>query len=163
MSENVGEAAPAAWAAPTPDSGFIDSGAGSSRMTMLSQNAVRNRKNMALPLVFHGVFTAVEVTLAEPLEGEVGSVPWILRMLEASCLRLFLKFERFSSLRKCRRRHSAFVRSREPARVFLKASCDCHRAAAVWQPTIHHSRRIHPRKRLRVTLGPCVRARGRHP
>src|ERR1043165_7613624 len=104
MSENVADAAMTACAAPTPDSVFIDSGAGSSRMTMLSQNAVRNRKNMTLPLVLHGVFPAVEATLAEALEGEVGSVLLILRMLEASCLRLFLKFERFSSLRKCRRR-----------------------------------------------------------
>src|ERR1051325_1423496 len=71
-------------------------------MTMLSQNAVRRRKNMTLPLVLHGVFPAVDVKLAEPLEGEVRSVPSILRMLETSCPRLFLKFERLSSLRKCR-------------------------------------------------------------
>ncbi len=42
---------------------------------MLSQNAVRIRKNMTLPCVLHGVFTAVEVTLAEAFEGEVRSVP----------------------------------------------------------------------------------------
>ena len=67
---------------------------------MLSQNAVRIRKNMTLPLVLHGVFTAVEDTLAEAFEGEVGSVPSILRMFEASFRRVFLKFERFSSLKK---------------------------------------------------------------
>jgi hypothetical protein len=55
---------------------------------------------MTLPLVLHGVFTAVEGRLAKPFEGEVRSVPSILRMLEASFPRLFLKFERFSSLRK---------------------------------------------------------------
>ena len=74
---------------------------------MLSQNAVRIRKNMTLPLVLHDVFTAVEAKLAEAFEGEVRSVPLILRMLEASCPRLFLKFERFSSLKNCRRLHSA--------------------------------------------------------
>jgi len=55
---------------------------------------------MTLPLVLHGVFTAVEGRLAKPFEGEVRSVPSILRMLEASFPRLFLKFERFSSLKK---------------------------------------------------------------
>jgi hypothetical protein len=69
-------------------------------MTMLSQNAVRIRKNMTLPCVLHGVFTAVEVTLAEAFEGEVRSVPLIFRMFEASFRRVFLKFERFSSLKK---------------------------------------------------------------
>src|SRR4051812_11033133 len=80
----------------------MDSGAGSNAMTMLSQNAVRKRKNMTLPLVLHGVFPAVDVKLAEPFESEVRSVPSILRMFESSCPRLFLKFERFSSLRKRR-------------------------------------------------------------
>ena len=60
----------------------------------LSQNVVRKRKNITLPLVLHGVFPVVEAKLAEPLEGEVRSVLSILRMLEASCLRFFLKFER---------------------------------------------------------------------
>jgi hypothetical protein len=55
---------------------------------------------MTLPLVPHGVLTAVVETLAEPLESEVGSVSLILRMFEASFQRIFLKFERFSSLRK---------------------------------------------------------------
>jgi hypothetical protein len=55
---------------------------------------------MTLPLVLHGVFTVVGETLAEALEGEVRSVSWILRMFEASFQRVFLKFERFSSLRK---------------------------------------------------------------
>jgi hypothetical protein len=55
---------------------------------------------MTLPFVFHGVFTAVEGRLAAAFEGEVRSVLWILRMFEASFRRPFLKFERFSSLRK---------------------------------------------------------------
>ena len=41
---------------------------------MLSQNAVRIRKNMTLPCVLHGVFTAVDDKLAEAFEGEVRSV-----------------------------------------------------------------------------------------
>jgi len=95
-------------------------------MTMLSQNAVRNRKNITLPLVFHGVFTAVEETLAEPLEGEVGSVASILRMLETSCPRLFLKFERFSSLKK--RTQMQVISGARPARwqaraLNLRANC----------------------------------------
>jgi hypothetical protein len=59
---------------------------------------------MALPFVPHD--SAVdEDTLAEAFEGEVGSVRLILRMFETSFRRLFLKFERFSSLRKsCRAR-----------------------------------------------------------
>jgi hypothetical protein len=69
-------------------------------MTMLSQNAVRIRKNMTLPFVLHGVFTVVADTLAAAIEGGVRSVPSILRMFEASFQRIFLKFERFSSLRK---------------------------------------------------------------
>jgi hypothetical protein len=56
---------------------------------------------MTLPLALHGVFPVVEAKLAKPLEKEVRSVLSILRMFEASCLRLFLKFERFSSLKKC--------------------------------------------------------------
>src|SRR3954466_13873972 len=100
MSETVAEAAVTACAAPMPGSGvFIDSGVGSSSSTMLSQNAVRMRKNMTLPLVLHGVFTVVEDTLAKAFEGEVRSVLSILRMFEPSFQRAFLKFERFSSLR----------------------------------------------------------------
>ena len=101
MSENVAEAALDRLRGADARSGiFIDSGVGSSMMTMLSQNAVRNKKEHDPALVLHGVFTAVEDTLAEALEGEVRSVPSILRMFEASFRRLFLKFERFSSLRK---------------------------------------------------------------
>src|SRR5687768_1916943 len=101
MSETVADAAVTACVAPMPDSGtFADSGVGNSRMTMLSQNAARMRKNMTLPCVLHGVFTAVETTLAEALEGDVRSVLSILRMFETSFRRPFLKFERFSSLRK---------------------------------------------------------------
>jgi hypothetical protein len=60
---------------------------------------------MTLPFVPHEIPIAVEDTLAEPVEGEVGSVRSILRMFETSFQRLFLKFERFSSLRKsCRAR-----------------------------------------------------------
>src|SRR5436305_5775449 len=81
MSETVAEAAVTACAAPIPGSGvFIDSGVGSSSSTMLSQNAVRMRNNMTLPLVFHGVFTAVGDTLAAAFEGDVRSVLSILRM-----------------------------------------------------------------------------------
>src|SRR5215213_6934829 len=84
-----------------PGSGtFADSGVGSSTITMLSQNAALIRKNMTLPCVLHGIFTAVEDTLAEPFEGEVRWVLSILRMFDASFRRAFLKFERFSSLRK---------------------------------------------------------------
>jgi hypothetical protein len=54
---------------------------------------------MTLPLVLHGVFTAVDETLAEALEGEVGSMRSILRIFDSTLRRLFLKFERFSSLR----------------------------------------------------------------
>jgi hypothetical protein len=67
---------------------------------MLSQNALRIRKNMTLPFVPSSLFAAVEDTLAEAFEGEVGSVRSILRMFEPSFRRLFLKFERLSSLRK---------------------------------------------------------------
>ena len=67
---------------------------------MLSQNAVRIRKNMTLPLAFHDVSTVVEDTLADAIEGEVRSVLWILRMFDSNLQRLFLKFERFSSLKK---------------------------------------------------------------
>jgi hypothetical protein len=60
---------------------------------------------MTLPCVLHGIFTAVEITLAGAFEGEVRSVLSILRMFEESFRRPFLKFERFSSLRKqCHRR-----------------------------------------------------------
>jgi hypothetical protein len=55
---------------------------------------------MTLPLVFHGVSTVVEDRLAEALESRVGSVVLILRMFDSNPQRLFLKFERFSSLRK---------------------------------------------------------------
>jgi hypothetical protein len=55
---------------------------------------------MTLPFVPHDFLVADENTLAEAVEGEVGSVCRILRMFETSFRRLFLKFERFSSLRK---------------------------------------------------------------
>jgi hypothetical protein len=72
-------------------------------ITMLSQNAVRIRKNMTLPFVPHEIPIADEDTLAEAVEGGVGSVRSILRMFDSSFQRIFLKFERFSSLRKsCR-------------------------------------------------------------
>jgi len=59
---------------------------------------------MTLPFVPRDIFIADVDTLAEAFEGEVGSVRQILRMFEASFRRLFLKFERFSSLKKsCRR------------------------------------------------------------
>jgi hypothetical protein len=100
MSDIVAEAALTALAAPTPSGVFIESGVGSSITTMLSQNALRRRKNMTLPFVPSSLFAAVEDTLADAIEGEVGSVRWILRMFEPSFRRPFLKFERFSSLKK---------------------------------------------------------------
>ena len=54
---------------------------------------------MTLPCVFHDIFIAVADTLAEAIEGEVGWVLRILRMFESNLRRVFLKFERFSSLR----------------------------------------------------------------
>src|SRR5947209_8312935 len=99
MSDIVAEAAPIASVAPTPPSVFIESGVGRSMITMLSQNAVRIRKNMTLPFVPHAIAIADDDTLAEAVEGEVRSVRSILRMFEPSFRRLFLKFERFSSLR----------------------------------------------------------------
>jgi len=75
MSDIVAEAALTACAVPMPDSGiFIESGVGSSTMTMLSQNAARRRNNMTLPRAFHDVFIAVADTLADGFEGEVGSL-----------------------------------------------------------------------------------------
>jgi hypothetical protein len=95
---------------------------------------------MTLPLVLHGVFPAVETTLAEPLEGEVRSVLLILRMLEASCLRLFLKFERFSSLKKCEHFATLSAPSLRDVNHHMCADARRHRAAVVWQLTVHHSR-----------------------
>jgi hypothetical protein len=100
MSDIVADAALTACVAPMPLSGdFIESGVGNSMMTMLSQNAVRMRKNMTLPFVPHDVLIANDDTLAVAVEGEVGLVRWILRMFETSCRRIFLKFDRFSSLK----------------------------------------------------------------
>jgi len=67
---------------------------------------------MTLPRVFHDVFIAVVDTVAESIEGEVGPVLWIFRMFETNLRRVFLTFERFSSLRKqCRvTRHCGPVR-----------------------------------------------------
>src|SRR5215218_2682002 len=152
MSDTVAEAAVTACAAPIPGSGpFMDSGVGNSKITMLSQNAARMRKNMTLPCVLHGIFTAVEVTLAGAFEGEVRSVLSILRMFEESFRRPFLKFERFSSLRKTMppARHYACPFT-GPAKPSSKAeqgskyalSGACLRAAFVRQQTVHHSRRI---------------------
>jgi hypothetical protein len=52
---------------------------------------------MTLPFVLHGVFTAVEETLAEAVESEVRRVTWILPMFETNSRQIFLKFDRFSS------------------------------------------------------------------
>jgi hypothetical protein len=63
------------------------------------------RKNMTLPLAFHELCAVVEGKLAEAVEGVVCSVVRILRMFDSNLRRLFLKFERFSSLREsCRAR-----------------------------------------------------------
>jgi hypothetical protein len=67
---------------------------------------------MILPLVPSSLFAALEDTLAEAIEGEVGSVRSILRMFEPSFRRLFLKFERFSSLKKWCRRYPSHARTR---------------------------------------------------
>jgi hypothetical protein len=66
---------------------------------------------MTLPCVFHDVFIVVADTLAEAFEGEVGSLRWILRMFESNLQRVFLKFERFSSLRKRCRAEPDFTRN----------------------------------------------------
>jgi hypothetical protein len=55
---------------------------------------------MTLPLAFHELSAVVEDTLAEAIEGEVRSVLSIFRMFDSNSRRLFLKFERFSSLKK---------------------------------------------------------------
>ncbi|MGB9367401.1 MAG: hypothetical protein WCE79_15440 [Xanthobacteraceae bacterium] len=88
---------------------------------------------MTLPLVLHGVFPVIEETLAEPLEGEVGSVASILRMLETSCLRLFLKFERFSSLKKSGQSEVAVGIKSALARVCLRVFLES-RALAIVMP-----------------------------
>jgi hypothetical protein len=54
---------------------------------------------MTLPFAPHDVFIAAGVRLAEAFEGGIGLVRSILRMFESSCRRIFLKFERFSSLK----------------------------------------------------------------
>jgi hypothetical protein len=72
---------------------------------------------MTLPFVPHEIPIADEDTLADAVEGEVGWVRSILRMFESSFRRLFLKFERFSSLRKpCRAREDAASRAPPAAR-----------------------------------------------
>jgi hypothetical protein len=64
-------------------------------MTTLSQNALRMRKPMTLPLLPHGVVrAAVEGTLAKALEGEVRCMPLFLSIFESSSRQIFLKFER---------------------------------------------------------------------
>jgi hypothetical protein len=52
---------------------------------------------MTLPFVRHGVFTAVEGTLAEAVESEVRRIVAILSMFDSNSRHIFLKFERFSS------------------------------------------------------------------
>jgi hypothetical protein len=71
---------------------------------------------MALPFVPSSFFAAREDTLAEAVEGEVRSVRSILRMFEASFRRLFLKFERFSSLKESCRRYPSCTRVRAAPR-----------------------------------------------
>ena len=104
MSDIVADAAPTACAVPTFDAGILtESGVGNTTMTMLSQNAARTRNHMTLLRVFHDFFIAVVDTVVESIEGEVGPVLWIFRMFEPNLRRVFLTFERFSSLRKrCR-------------------------------------------------------------
>jgi hypothetical protein len=72
---------------------------------------------MALPFVPSSWFAALEDTLAEAVEGEVRSVRSILRMFEASFRRLFLKFERFSSLKESCRRYPCCAGVRAPLRT----------------------------------------------
>jgi hypothetical protein len=52
---------------------------------------------MTLPFVPHGVFTAVEGTLAAPIESRVRRIVAILSMFDSKSRHIFLKFERFSS------------------------------------------------------------------
>src|SRR3954447_26182296 len=70
MSDIVADAALTACAAPTPSGVFIESGVGNSMTTMLSQNAVRIRKNMTLPFAPNILFAA-GVRLAEAFEGGI--------------------------------------------------------------------------------------------
>src|ERR1044072_4199501 len=169
MSDTVAEAALTALAAPTPSGVFIDSGVGRSMITMLSQNAVRRRKNMILPFVPSSLFAAVEQRLAEAFEGEVRSVRSILRMFETSFRRLFLKFERFSSLKKScgrypsRAPHGLSGRGQRAhnaaARAHLVAAMPLSRlgGAFIRQGTVHHSGRFRLAA-LGIRADPCARA-----
>jgi len=87
---------------------------------------------MTLPCVFHDVFIAVADTLAEAIEGEVGSVLWILRMFETNLRRVFLKFERFSSLRK-RCRAAPYFARRCDRRVSARAKLSLCRSLISWR------------------------------
>jgi hypothetical protein len=73
------------------------------------------RKNMTLPLAFHELSAVVEGKLAEAVEGAVCSLVRIFRMFDSNLQRIFLKFERFSSLRKSCRAQLQFADARNHA------------------------------------------------
>jgi hypothetical protein len=99
MSDIVAEAALTALAAPTPSGVFIDSGGRQQQHHDAQPERGTQKEEHDPALCPSSLFAALEDTLAEAIEGEVGSVRSILRMFEPSFRRLFLKFERFSSLK----------------------------------------------------------------
>jgi len=97
MSETAAPAAETAWIVLNCASSFFgcDVEIGSTRRTTLSQNVVRNKNIMTLPLVHRGCceFAAVMVKLAEAFEGSVRWLGSILPIFATSFPRHFLKFE----------------------------------------------------------------------
>jgi hypothetical protein len=100
------------------------------------------RKNMTLPLAFHAFSALVEGKLAEAVEGAVCLVALIFRMFESNVPRLFLKFERFSSLKKCCR--GAALRGNAATTRAMWPDCGIARlaGAVIRQHTVHHPRRF---------------------
>jgi hypothetical protein len=92
-------------------------------------------------------------TLAVALEGDVRSISSFLRIFDASCLRIFLKFELFPSLKiSCRdaRNPRRCLIAREPIAASRSRLCGipshrvrlgCAPSGRVWQPTVHHAGR----------------------
>jgi hypothetical protein len=116
---------------------------------------------MTLPCVFHDVFIAVMDTLAEAIEGEVGSVLWILRMFETNLQRVFLKFERFSSLRKRCRVAPHFAQRRDRRDKVHAKLRRCRGLIHVRKVRARPSRRHHSATgrspfRSIPRVGPCV-------
>jgi hypothetical protein len=97
ISDTAAPARLAACAASICASGAVDlvPPLGSSTQTTVNQNAIRNRKNMTLPIIPDGLCAAFKLNLADRPEAVVGDKARVLGKIDANMTRIFIKLDKF--------------------------------------------------------------------